>query len=229
MSDTSKIVDDAKATSSTHFIIFIDKVRFETDQAIWTGPQLLALAGKNPPQNYQIFEKKPGGQLEEIKPGQTVDLREPGVERFVTLPLDQTEGADAPPRRQFALPERDTEFLDRLGLKWEMVRDGPLGRLVIHEYPVPRGYNVKRVRLNLRVEPTYPDTQIDMAYFLPHLARADGRPIGALACDAFDGEIWQRWSRHRTQANPWRPGIDDVSTHLALVDSWLRSAIAKAA
>jgi Prokaryotic E2 family E/Multiubiquitin len=226
---TSTAAEDAAQGHGKHFTIFIDKQKFETEQAVWTGAQLLALAGKNP-QGFQIFLKKHGGELEEIKPVQTVHLREHEVERFVTLPLDQTEGADGgPPRRHFRLPERDEEFLDKLGLRWEAVRDGAGGRLIIHDYPAPRGYNVDRVRLNLRIEPAYPDTQIDMAYFLPHLARTDGRAIRALANDVFDGATWQRWSRHRTQANPWRPGIDDVSTHLALVDSWLRREFAKAA
>ena len=227
MTNAPTVADGAAEGHGKKFILFIDKTKFETEQRVWTGTQLLELAGKTP-QGYQLFLKKKG-ELEEIKPNQTVDLHESGVDHFVTLPLDQTEGADAPPRRQFRLPERDEEFLDKLGLKWETVRDGTGGRVVIHDYPVPRGYNVDRVRLNLRIEPAYPDTQIDMVYLLPNLARSDGRAIGGLSSDAFDGASWQRWSRHRTQANPWRPGVDDVSTHLALVDSWLRREFAKAA
>jgi hypothetical protein len=33
---------------------------------------------------------------------------------------------------------------------------------------------------------------------------------------------FQQWSRHRTQQNAWRPGEDDISTYLSLVDDWLR-------
>ena len=75
----------------------------------------------------------------------------------------------------------------------------------------------------------YSDSQIDMVYFNPHLARADGRAIGALATQTIAGVSWQRWSRHRTGANPWRPGVDDVASHLALVDEWLRREFSKAA
>lgn len=228
MTNTPTVADGAaEGHGQKKFTFFIDKTKYETEQAVWTGAQLLQHAGKNP-QNYQIFLKKKG-DLEEIKPNQTVDLRGSGVDHFVTLPLDQTEGADTPPRREFRLPERDEEFLAKLSLKWETVRDGAGGRVVIQDYPVPSGYNAARVRLNLRIEPAYPDTQIDMVYFFPHLARADGKAIKALAANAFDGVSWQRWSRHRTAANPWRPGIDDISTHLALVDSWLRRELARAA
>jgi hypothetical protein len=51
--------------------------------------------------------------------------------------------------------------------------------------------------------------------------RADGVPIKALAQQQIDGTGWQRWSRHRTPQNPWRPGVDSVATHLVLVDQWL--------
>ena len=50
----------------------------------------------------------------------------------------------------------------------------------------------------------------------------DGRPIGALSTQTIAATTWQRWSRHRTTANPWRAGIDDVASHLALVDEWLQ-------
>jgi hypothetical protein len=228
VTSTSTVADGAEKGLGKHFTIFIDKQQFETEQAVWTAAQLQALVGKNT-QGFQIFLKKPGGELEEIKPGPTVDLREPGIERFVTLPLDQTEGADSPPRHEFRMPERDVEFLERLGLRWETVRDGNLGRLIIRSYPVPTGYSVSAADINLRIEAAYPDTQIDMVYVSPPLSRRDGRGIAAISMVPFDGKLWQQWSRHRTQANAWRPGIDDVSTHLALVDNWFKREIAKAA
>jgi hypothetical protein len=124
-------------------------------------------------------------------------------------------------RRDFSLPEEDMEWLESLGRPYELVREGAVQRVVLHEYPVPDGYTVARVSINVRIEPGYPDAQIDMAYFHPPLARRDGATIGSLANDPFDGRNWQRWSRHRTPANPWRPGVDNLSTHFALVDEWL--------
>lgn len=217
----------ASAAKPERFRLRIDKGNYETDRPLETGRQLLALAGKTPPEQYQVFRKMKGGELVEIGLDETVDLRDPGVERFVTLPLDQTEGEGPALRRAFPMPEADGAFLDSLGLLWETVRDGTLGRLVIHDYPVPAGYTVDRVRLNLRIEPLYPETQIDMAYVTPALVRRDGVAINNLADDPFDGIVWQRWSRHRTPANPWRPGVDDVSTHLALVDHWFAREFTK--
>lgn len=132
-------------------------------------------------------------------------------------------------RRQFDLPEADVDHLTARGLPWETLAEGKARWLLIHDFPVPAGYNHTRVQLGLRIEPAYPDAQIDMAYFFPALRRADGRAIGALSNQTIDGRQFQRWSRHRTGNNPWRPGEDDLSTHLLLVEDWLRREFAKGA
>lgn len=74
------------------FKIQIDKHSFELRNPTPTGRDLLVLAGKTPPEQFAIYQKVPGNQPIRIPLDVTVDLREPGVERFVTLPLDQTEG-----------------------------------------------------------------------------------------------------------------------------------------
>jgi hypothetical protein len=86
---------------------------------------------------------------------------------------------------------------------------------------VPEGYNVTECEINVRIDPGYPDSQIDMAYFYPALERRNGKPIAAVCSDSFDNRNWQRWSRHRTSANPWRPGVDNLATHFELVADWL--------
>ncbi|HYT93261.1 MAG TPA: E2/UBC family protein [Gemmataceae bacterium] len=125
-------------------------------------------------------------------------------------------------RRKFDLPEADADHLRARGLTWETVVQARVRWLIIHDWPVPPGYNHTAVQLALRIEPSYPTTQIDMAYFYPALARADGKAIRALANQTIDRQQYQRWSRHRTAANPWRPGEDDLSTHLLQVEEWLR-------
>lgn len=123
-------------------------------------------------------------------------------------------------RRQFTLPEEDNEYLSFSRYSWETINQSG-NWVIIHDYPVPEGYNVSNVSVALKIETGYPTSQIDMAYFHPQLSRKDGKAIGALTIIGFDGKHWQRWSRHRTPVNHWRVGIDDICTHLAFVTHWL--------
>ena len=107
-------------------------------------------------------------------------------------------------RRQFQLPEADELYLKALGLPWETVLDAKVQWLIVHDRPVPVGYNHGKAMAAVMIAPGYPDAQIDMVYFFPHLARADGGIIKNLTSHRFDDTDWQRWSRHRTQQNPWR-------------------------
>ncbi|MEQ6118919.1 E2/UBC family protein [Reichenbachiella sp. MALMAid0571] len=124
-------------------------------------------------------------------------------------------------RRQFALPEEDLDYLTAANLKWETIIEGPHRWLLIHEYPVKDGYNIDSTTAALRIDQGYPNSQIDMVYFFPSISRIDGKPIGALANQSLDGKTYQRWSRHRTGQNPWRPGVDNLETHLMQVDYWM--------
>lgn len=123
-------------------------------------------------------------------------------------------------RRVFVLPEVDAEHLKAMGLEWETIKEGNIHWLLIYKFPVPSGFNVKEVTLALMIQPGYPVAQLDMAYFYPHLQLLSQKQIGALSFQPIEGKVYQRWSRHRTPTNPWRPGIDDLSTHLASVLFW---------
>ena len=124
-------------------------------------------------------------------------------------------------RRAFRLPSSDEAFLNSTGREWETLSEGGLPWLLLHEFPVPSGYSQSMVTAALVIAPGYPDTQIDMVYFSPGLSRQDGKTINALSPQQLDGKPFQRWSRHRTTQNPWRPGIDDIPSHLELVRHWL--------
>jgi hypothetical protein len=128
-------------------------------------------------------------------------------------------------RRDFELREADREFLERQGLAWEAVRDKRVDWLVIHDWPIPPGYNVSRAKAALQLPPGYPSAQIDMAYFHPALARRDGKGIVQASVADLAGVRYQRWSRHRTCRNPWVPGDDCVETHLILVALWLKAEL----
>lgn len=124
-------------------------------------------------------------------------------------------------RRQFDLLEDDDVFLKEYGLPWETVTDGSPW-VLIHQFKTPPGYNHDLVTVAIRIETGYPNAQLDMVYFYPALARADGKPIGATdAKQMLDGKEYQRWSRHRTPQNPWVPGRDGLGTHVILIEDWL--------
>ncbi|BBO77473.1 hypothetical protein DSCW_48900 [Desulfosarcina widdelii] len=222
-----------KIPHAVKYRIRIDKDHYVVNVPEITGRALLELAGKKPVERFALYQKLQGGQPVKIELDAVVDFRTPGVERFMTLPLDQTEGAmpaaaTSSPRYHFDLPEEDIEFLDALDLPWETVAEGKNQFVVIYGYSrIPDGYNIKSVDLHVRLGSTYPDTQIDMVYFYPHLSRKNGKPIKAISNQNFDGKTWQQWSRHRTPSNPWRIGIDDLSTHIALVGEWLVQELKK--
>jgi hypothetical protein len=56
-----------------------------------TGQAILALAGKTP-QQYLLSQRLRGGVVEPVAPDRVVSFVEPGVERFMTMPKDTTEG-----------------------------------------------------------------------------------------------------------------------------------------
>lgn len=130
-------------------------------------------------------------------------------------------------RRQFELLPEDEQLLNDYGLPWETVVDGSQW-VLIHDFPTHEGYNHKTVIAAIRLETGYPNTPLDMVYFHPALARVDGRAIGATqAVQQISGASYQRWSRHRTHQNPWRPAIDGLGTHIVLIEDWLQREFEK--
>lgn len=130
-------------------------------------------------------------------------------------------------RRQFDLLPEDEQLLNDYGLPWETVVDGSQW-VLIHDFPTHEGYNHKTVIAAIRLETGYPNTALDMVYFHPALARIDGRPIGATeALQQIAGVSYQRWSRHRTAQNPWRPTVDSLGTHIVLIEDWLQREFEK--
>ncbi len=137
--------------------------------------------------------------------------------RFVIQPKEQQDGREL--RRQFNLPEEDIQYLNQTDYCWETLNSGGYW-LIINKYPLPIGYQIETADIALCIPPNYPATEIDMVYFYPDLRKLSGSTIRATAAQNIDGKLFQRWSRHR-KAGEWRPGVDDISTHLVLVDQWL--------
>ncbi len=223
------------------FLIRVDKQTYTVDVPTMTGRELLTFVGKVPPEKFSLYQKPRGSAPVKIGLDATIDFRVPGIERFLVLPLDQTEGLVAE-RRMFDLPADDRRFLDETGRRWETVQGQAIAQAAIAQGGPPEkvscvvlygadvgcaGYNHNQVDMHVRIEGSYPDTHIDMVWVSPPLARLDGQPIGGLVEFQFDGRLWQRWSRHRTLANPWRPGVDNLETHLTLSREWFRQEFEK--
>jgi hypothetical protein len=75
-----------------HYIITVDRHKFTVKQECLTGREILVLAGKNPPERFQLNQRLKGGKVVKIGYDQKVCFTEPGIEKFMTIPLDQTEG-----------------------------------------------------------------------------------------------------------------------------------------
>jgi hypothetical protein len=127
-------------------------------------------------------------------------------------------------RRQFFLPEDDVEHLDSLGMEWETLGGGNGRWLLLHAFQFPAGYNHPSGSVAIQIPASYPVAGLDMAYFFPHLQRADGRPLRQTQClMQVDGKSWQRWSRHYS----WVPGQHNIGTHILLVRHWLDHGVGK--
>jgi hypothetical protein len=129
-------------------------------------------------------------------------------------------------RRAFQLSESDRGFLETAYPEWEAIIEGQSKWLLLEPFGVPAGFNHRFVAVALLIDPMYPDAQVDMAYFRPDLARSDGKGINALSAHQLNGQTWQRWSRHR-QSGVWRPGVDNIETHLLYVESFLELELRK--
>lgn len=210
-----------KAPKAKLYRIRVDKVKYETTNSQPTGREILELAGKIPVEQWMLNEKTRGGGFEPIGLDEKVDLTAPGVERFTTLPKDQTEGRPSL-RREFALPEEDVEALNAAGLQWEAIKQQNGTWLIIHSFTLPACFVGDETSVAISIPSGYPTAPLDMAYFHPAIVRVDGSPIpNTEASVQVDGKNWQRWSRHYTTENPWKPGEYNTATHLHLVRHWI--------
>jgi len=205
--------------------IRIDRERFVVNRSTITGREILALVNKQP-EDYLLHQRLRGGATRTIEPDDTVDLTGPGPERFMTMKRETQEGLSEP-RRQFKLIGADDEFLKERFPEWELLTEGGSQWVIIRGFLLPPGFNVAQSDLAIQLVAGYPDAALDMAYFSPALSRLDRKEIPAISGQVLDGRDWQRWSRHRTAANRWIPGEDNLATHLAYVKFFLADEFRK--
>jgi hypothetical protein len=71
--------------------IKVDNVEFVVPETL-TGRGILQIAGKTPVERFQLNQKLHGGAVKKIAYDEVVNFSTPGIEKFMTIPLDQTEG-----------------------------------------------------------------------------------------------------------------------------------------
>jgi hypothetical protein len=130
-------------------------------------------------------------------------------------------------RRAVEMPGVDQGYLEAEGCVWETIVDGGINWFILHDFAIPEGYSSDIANAAFMIPPGYPDIQLDMVYFYPSLQRRDGKQIANITDQQLDGKIYQRWSRHRTTENPWRPGDDCLATHVLQVKEWLSKELRK--
>lgn len=188
------------------FKFTIDNKQMEWGKPLITGAVLRRLAGVGP--KYAIYLEVRGGQDVEIGDTDVVDLSKPGIERFITVIKETTEGLAA-------LPELDRKYLEQHGIAHRMVgHSGQIG-VVIEGFHLPPGkYDRDKVDLLIILPGGYPDACPDMFFTDPWIrVVASGKyPDRADQAHQFGERSWQRWSRH---CGDWRPGIDGLHTMIA--------------
>jgi hypothetical protein len=113
------------------------------------------------------------------------------------------------------LPEDDVQYLTSKELKYEVRQNSGELLVFVHEYPLPACYMPALCTLLIKLLPGYPNTNPDMFWTTPGIRLANGAaPAAAEVIEVYDGNQWQRWSRHAPQ---WRPGVDNLQTKLRSV------------
>lgn len=65
---------------------------FETENRFITGEEVLKMAELIPPSAYKLDLKMKGNRYREISLTESVDLSDPGIEKFTYISRDQSEG-----------------------------------------------------------------------------------------------------------------------------------------
>lgn len=201
------------ARTDRSFKLKIDDKDLEWPHACISGFVLRKLAEL--PANYNLWQEIPGQQDQKIADSDVINLDSKGVERFISL-IDQTTEGDA-------LPSFDHAFLSDHGYQFEVIQEGSSTGIILKSLDLPEGkFSATMADILVMLPAGYPDCAPDMFYASPHLTLANG--LVPKACSAqlsYAGRVWQRWSRHN---NEWRPGIDGLRTMVARIKTALAEA-----
>lgn len=121
------------------------------------------------------------------------------------------------------LPSRCRKYLIEGGIVFDEV-ESPQKAVILRGYTVPKNrFDADAADILILLPGGYPDVHPDMFYALPwlKLASCNRYPNAADQSLDFNGQSWQRWSRHNEQ---WRPGVDGIWTMLRRIDTALERA-----
>lgn len=206
---------DIRGRGAERFIVFrtdrsykftIDGHQMEWGKPPISGAVLRRLANIQP--GYALYLEVRGGQDREISATDIIDLSKPGIERFITVLEQTTEGAEG-------LPMRDREYLETHSIRYQLAVDGQNSGVVLNGMKLPAGkYNHEEADVLIMLPCGYPDACPDMFFLLPwiQLRESGTYPAAADVAHAFNGQQWQRWSRHSSE---WRSGVDGLHTMIA--------------
>lgn len=93
LEDFSKENPNKGPEKGKKYQIRINRDKFVVKTDSMKGSEILELANKIPFQNFQLNQLFRHGAVKKINYEEIVDFTEPGIERFMTIPLDQQEGA----------------------------------------------------------------------------------------------------------------------------------------
>ena len=132
---------------------------------------------------------------------------------------------DAASSNEQLIPEIDRDFLREKEYDFLIIPESGTTHLVIKNFSFPEPYNPRVADILIIIPAGYPNAALDMFWTRPDVKLVNGSwPTAADQPAVFRNETWQRWSRHFTHA-PWRPGVDNVRTFLAVIKKDLEKGI----
>lgn len=88
--------------------------------------------------------------------------------------------------------------------------------LVVPDYPLPDGFSPGRVRLLVKLPPSFPDAAPDMFWLSPQVRTPSGCAPQGTSIETLFGTQWQRFSWHLLPG-VWRPGTSTLRDYLRCV------------
>lgn len=196
--------------------IYIDRKEHSSPSPT-TGAALYVLGKvKN---GYDLFEEEQGPVDDKLirNDGQEVRLKE--FTHFYSAQRELNPGAtrsDTSTKSQL-LPDPDAEYLESKGYRFSEKNASGWIHVTLHDFLLPTCYCPGVCDLLVRLPPAYPNANPDMFWTRPDIRLSTGNwPARADVHESFDGESWQRWSRH-VPPNSWRIGIDTLQTFIAMI------------